>query len=432
MPIQFPNFDRISFEEANPWIKGALAGNQLMQAPLDLRAKLLENKLNKVKAQYAEPMAKQQLQKAILENKYYAPDIESQMSLRKAEAGKLGKETSWYDREAQARIQEAQALAGMHGVEARQAALFNKILENRFQPGSKESPTGQTIGSGVSESNMSTPSKDTTYGIKNPTLSNDDIINKKVFGLDTYSQKQEMFKTQVVKQADEYNNSLTEAVKAAQGANKLKQALNVFNNAMNRSYYTGARLGSLPSTGWQTALMPGDLSPEQEADRAANQMLPDAIETLRSAMGSVRWSNLDNRMAQTLKFDRSLSKQSRATMTAWTNAAADRLSEYGKFLSVMNNPNTGLTAQQSKALFEQYQENFPLINEKGDTVLRKNLNKWPLYITPKAIETFKRTGSYVPSDAEKNSFMMKLPNGQIVPIKSGKVESALKKGATLL
>lgn len=450
MALQLPNWERMSFAEANPLLTGMQAGQQLAKAPFDIQSMLIANQLNQLQAQkaqklmpFVEPMAQQELQKAQLENKYYAPNIQSEIGLRNAQAGLAGQQSKYYGANIQsemdlrkAQTQEANALAGKYGIEAQQQALFNKILQNRFQPGQKSSATGGIEGSSVTQTGAQVGGQaaapvSTTYGIQNPELTNDDIINQKVFGIDTYNSKQQKFKEQVLDQYKEFNKGMTESIKAADAAMGMQQAMNVFNNAMNRSTYKGATLGEIPSSGWKTALIPGDLSPEQEADRAANQMLPEAIATLRNAMGTARFSNLDMNMSRTLKFDRTLNDQTRSTMTSWITAVNDRMKEKARFESVMNNPNSGVTKQEADMLWQDYQNNFPLINSAGDTVQRSNLGNWPLYTTPKAIDSLKRTGSYTPSGREKGTFMMKLPNGEMVPIKKGKVEAAIKKGATL-
>jgi len=447
MPFTMPSYPILTPEQANPLLYGAQIGQSMMQKgmmfPQEMQAKMLENQLNQIKAKYAESLTQEELTKAKQANEWNPQIWKSEIGLRGAQTGLAGAETQklhamqpYIAQQAEADIAEKRALAGMHGEDARQKALFNSIIRNRFQPGSQMSPTGGTIGASitkqpVTQSQATPASMSSTYGIENPQMTNDDIINKMVFGQDTYSGKEKTFQDQVTKQSDAFNKELSQSVQASQSATKFQQALNIFNNAMNAATYKGPRLGNLASGGWKSTFVPGNLDPEQQADRAANQMLPEAISTLRDAMGSVRWSNMDNTMAQTLKFDRTLSDKTRQTMTGWTNAVMNRMQEYNKFLSVMNNPNTGLTAQQTKALFESYNENFPLISKNGEEVLTKNLNNWPLYTTPKAIESIKRTGTYKPSNKEQNSFMMRLPDGQVVPIKKGHVEDAFRKGATL-
>lgn len=61
--------------------------------PQELRQAQLENMIKQVQANFAQPFAEQDLQKAKLYNQYYAPDIQSQIGLRGAQAGLAGSET---------------------------------------------------------------------------------------------------------------------------------------------------------------------------------------------------------------------------------------------------------------------------------------------------------------------------------------------------
>ncbi len=92
MALQFPDFKRISFNEANPAMVGTERGQALMQhfltLPQDLQHKILANQISQAKAKYAEPMAQQGLQEAILKNQYYGPLSQSTMGLQGAEAAK--------------------------------------------------------------------------------------------------------------------------------------------------------------------------------------------------------------------------------------------------------------------------------------------------------------------------------------------------------
>ena len=74
MAIQFPDFQRISFDEANPVLKGLSTGQDMMQKflkfPQDLQAQILANEIAKVNAKYAEPMAQGNLTKLTQENQW--------------------------------------------------------------------------------------------------------------------------------------------------------------------------------------------------------------------------------------------------------------------------------------------------------------------------------------------------------------------------
>ena len=111
MPIQFPDFGRISFDAANPVLTGIGKGQ-------DIFSKILAQQIARVQAQYAEPMAKEGLLKEQQYNKMYIPNIQSEIGLRGAQAGKLGKETQWYDREASSRINAQGAQAAHATAEA--------------------------------------------------------------------------------------------------------------------------------------------------------------------------------------------------------------------------------------------------------------------------------------------------------------------------
>jgi hypothetical protein len=448
MPIDFSN--NVPFKLTPQDVGGfdlmaaLTAGQQFGQSqrmfPEKLQEAQLLNALKQVQAKYAEPMAQQNLLKAQQYNEMYKPDIQSQIGLRGAQAGKLGKETEWYDREAAAKIAEQQALAGMHGADAQKTALIVNELKKRL------GQQGQDIGGqaaqgqaaqGQAQAQSQVPSSSTAqqtssmYGIDTPALTNDDIINKMVFGTDTYQPKIENAKKQQEDQYNTFNKKLLTSVKGANAANNLDQAISVFNNAMDRSTYKGSRLGNVPSSGWLTPPF-SNMSPEQEADRASAQMLPDAIATLKASMGAAQFSNLDMMQAGKMKFDRTMDDDARQLQTKWVNAVNSRSKEEAKFYQVLSDPHMGVTAQQADMLWRSYQDNMPLIGKdsKGnDTVNFDNLGNWPLYTTPKAINSIKSNGVYTPSPSEKNTYMMKYPDGKILPVKKGQLEIAFQKGA---
>jgi len=270
------------------------------------------------------------------------------------------------------------------------------------------------------------------YGIQTPRPSPDDIANQMLLGIDTFSPRRENAKLQQEDQYKQYQEDLANSIKAANGATSFNQALAQFNNAMDRSTYRGSALGHFPSSGLTTAGM-GNVSPEQQADRAAMNMLPAAIETLKDSMGQARFSNLDMGMAAKMKFDRTMTDDARKLQTQWIGAVHHRMQEKSKFLSVVSNPQSGLTKNQSEQLWQSYQEDLPLIsgdiNGKDAKVKNSNLDKWWFYTTPKAIESLKKTGSYHISKAELDTIPMRLPDNRVVPIKKSMFSNAFKNGA---
>jgi hypothetical protein len=91
MPIQFPEINRISFDEANPALTGFAKGQALMQSglqfPQDLQAKMLQNAIAKVTAKYAEPNAVASLTTAQQHNMFDPRIWNSEIALRGAQGG---------------------------------------------------------------------------------------------------------------------------------------------------------------------------------------------------------------------------------------------------------------------------------------------------------------------------------------------------------
>jgi len=265
------------------------------------------------------------------------------------------------------------------------------------------------------------------YGIDTPSLTQSDIANKMLLGIDTFSPRMENAKKQQQDQYSQYQKTLGETIQQANAAQKAKQVLAIFNNAMDKSFYKGSRLGEIHSSGLFSP--PGDLSNEQIADNAISNLLPGAITELREAMKSGQFSVADLQAASRMKVSRSMTDDARKTQTQWLNGIYDRFDEKAKFYTAMGNPNTGAQKTNADMLWEQYQRDFPLISSDGKTYQGSSLGNWPLYTTPRAVASIQSTGTYKPNKAERETFMMKLPDGSVVPIKKGKVESAFRKGA---
>jgi hypothetical protein len=98
MPIQFPDFQRISYDEANPLFKGMNQGQQfmqnLLQFPQDLQSKILANEIAKVQAKYAEPNAQASLTTAQQHNQYDPRIWESEIGLRGSQSGLASSEAA--------------------------------------------------------------------------------------------------------------------------------------------------------------------------------------------------------------------------------------------------------------------------------------------------------------------------------------------------
>lgn len=448
MAIQYPNIHWRTFDESNPLLvgmeRGQALGQSAMMFPKKMQEQDLLNAIKSVQAKYAEPKAEQELQKETLENKWYEPNIKSEIGLRGAQAGLAGQQSKYYGKNVESEIglrnaqtQAAQAESGMNKLKLQ---YMQHMLSGQGAGGGagggnytpwENGGAGGQAGSAQGGAPQQAAPTQSVYGIDTPQPTQTDIVNKMLLGVDTYGPKAENAKKQQQDQYEQFQKGLAESVQEAQAANNMNQAISVFNNAMDKSFYKGSRLGHLGSSGLLSP--PGNLDPEQTADRAALQMLPAAITTLKDAMGQSKFSNLDMNMATKMKFDRTMNDDTRAVQSQWVNGVNDRMQEKSKFLKTVANPQSGLTKTDADMLWTAYQQEFPLISQDGKTFQGSNLGNWPLYTTPKAIASIKQTGTYRPSKSERNVFMMQVPDGKggyvIAPVKKGRVESAFSKGA---
>lgn len=93
MAIGVTGIPDVSFAEANPFLTG-------YQASQDLQKQMLANQLAQMQNKYYPQMAQQDLVKAIQYNQNYVPDIQSQIDLRNKQGQQAGAQAQYYGQEA--------------------------------------------------------------------------------------------------------------------------------------------------------------------------------------------------------------------------------------------------------------------------------------------------------------------------------------------
>jgi hypothetical protein len=443
MPMNFP---LLEMDQINPFAAGLQRGQQQYQLSMlnkaNLQKALLENKMQEYKNKmesYLEPnyqtLAQSQVDLAKLAPKEHEQKMaeiaqlmqynpqrwQSEMNLQGAQTGKLNKETSWYDREAAAKIKAEEAQAGLHGAESQVKKMMVDYLRGGEGGAAGQGGTGG-IG-GIAQS--SSGSGQSIYGVDVPRPTKEDIMNKMLFGIDTYAARSQGAQDQIKNETKAFNEKVAQATQESQSAASMKDAVNVFNNAYKQATFKGSTLGGYPSTGIGTVI--GDFSAEQTLDMAANQMLPAAISQIKNAMGDGKFSNLDMMQASKLKFYRGMDRDTLNTQTDWVNAVESRSQEKAKFYGRLRNPAYNIDSTTADLLWTNYQNNQHLISKDGKSVLNENLNKWPVYTTPAAIQSIKESGVYNPPKSVLKAVWMQLPSGDIVPIAPNKTAEAIKK-----
>lgn len=150
------------------------ATNELSKSPLhSLVSDILGGYGQGVQASYLQPNLAETLQKAQLENKYYGPNMESQMGLRGAQAGLLGEQTKGAHIENEYLPKKMEAQIAQLNAQAQQARILQMIREQMIsggikpQEGNASTPSFQGQGMPMAESSgtsMSPPQSGLDYG----------------------------------------------------------------------------------------------------------------------------------------------------------------------------------------------------------------------------------------------------------------------------
>lgn len=453
---------KFDFKDTSPFsgmVEGYWNGKKARQ---QYNAQNLANSIQAVKAKNAQPMADAALRKEQLYNDYYAPNIQSEMDLRKAQAGastagamknqmlvkylngggNLDEPITASGTPAQRPIAQQpipgqqQAAAHMSGRQVVDHYTAQHPTEGQAQargPDNVEQQEPQeqqpAIGANQAPQQQASQSR-SMWGIETPQPTKRDLINQ-MLGNDTFSSRQKMAQEQQQAQQKSFTDAIAQASETAQAATQTNQVLDKFNGAMDMANHKGHLWGARPSSGITTVLPhTGDFSADQIADKAVSEMMPGAMHQIKDAMGSGQFSNLDSKYAAQLKFDRTMDDDTRHTQTAWVKATNARSNEKPAFYAKLSSDPTNAPQKiQADLAWQSYQNAFPLIDAEGKNVQTQNLKKWPIFTTPKAIESIKRTGSYKPTQAEKDAHWLINPDtNEIVPIPPRNVSEALRSG----
>lgn len=310
---------------------------ELMKSPInEMLQNLLSGYKETTQARYLEPTLKESLQKAQLENKWYEPNIKSQIGLRGAQAGQanahsglLGEQTYAEHLRNQYLPEQLTAQKEAAVLKSIQDKMFNQMLQKRLSGGPQQSnaPSMQyNPGMGQVPFNAEPVPiapreqlQESNFNFNEaPQISDDDLINKKFFNLDTFTPKYKAYIDSVTKNmnnkqaaqikldADQAmedfkvssaaQNDVPVLEKALQSAERMKAII------QNRPAFFGhwiapglfAKRSSDPLSGeFQALLVPQIASMEKQLSEKGNQLalktasqkLPSFEETQSSALG---------------------------------------------------------------------------------------------------------------------------------------------------
>jgi hypothetical protein len=261
---------------------------------------------------------------------------------------------------------------------------------NQGAPASPASPAGGGYNTSASQQagSMQTPG---TMGGINP--------------LSAAEAQSEGFKTAATSQAQaatqQWNEGQTQISNNADLMNNLINNAKGFDSAYQKSFYRGARLGSLPSEGvLAPPTLPGhDLSNEQITDRYANQMVTSLASAYQK--GHVTDSNFG--LFSRLKLARALDPDAEQSIYNSTVAAANRVKENRDFYNYIRRQNPDVTKPEADGLFGLYNTQMPPYDFNTLKPLPQNANQWKSYASPQALDQYRDTGTFNPSPQQSQN-----------------------------
>lgn len=436
MVLPLANFPTISFDEANPFLKGMQTGQQIgfnfANMPLQLKAQLLQNQINQAKAQYAPQMELANLQKTQAETPYL-----------QAQTGLINKDIQWYDPKTRSALALQGAQAGLDSAEAAMnrfkmahpgymvggsPAMFEYLRQNGvnvFDQGQSQPQQTQATDNvlrGTSDtSNLSAPTTqiqpNQNMGMQPMSLSigmpnmAEQAKNLALYGK-ALNPVQEAninaYREQQKKMADYSQKKMEEVNKDAIEAQQMDNLLDQFKNAYDASSYKGYK--ALPvdtkdsllakGVGLLTSVGGGTLDPEQRADILSSQLQ----QILASRMGNQ--TNGKIKFAAMQKINRGLENQAMNETYEQAKLENARTKERIPFYNAALS--NGYNAQQADLLFNLYNQENPIF-ENGK-YNKQNLGKWQQYINPKALQAAQMGVPYSPNSQQKST---KLTENQI-------------------
>jgi len=301
MSFTFTNYAGIE-PQASPW--------------QDMIGKMLSGYTDMTKAKFLKPGLEEALKKEQLFNQYYGRDKESQIGLRGAQAGHLGSLTTGQNITNQYMPEQLKAEMEAKQQAAQQAHMFNQMLQQRLQgngQGGMPNMGGQMGGGQEQGYNPGQGSAPFAQGepmpqhpqvqqpqnqfMQEPQLSNDDIVNKKFFGMDTFTPKYkayvdamtsgmkkkeaEKYKLEAKKDFEDFKTAdiaqkdVPVLENALESANKMKEIIQNRPALSGHTWFPGyfAKTATDPEAGvFQSKLIPQMAALESQLSSKGNQL----------------------------------------------------------------------------------------------------------------------------------------------------------------
>jgi hypothetical protein len=417
MPLPVMSFPILSPQQASPVLYGA--SNALNMANQFMQNQQLAKQLPFITPELQQKLEAQKLANALQQNTLnFAPQmsaaelaakqaqpglINAQAAAQRALPGLYGAESA-SDYANAARAQVAANLMRQQTpflVQQEQEKLFSDPILSRLNQLNIAQRTGaipQSSLSFLTGSGQEQPASSSQFSAVNPNLpagaspvttpkaftGNDTATNWAMFGSPYNPIQMSAMQAQAKSAAEtgvtSWNDAQKEAAADADLANNTNNLLNQFKSNYGKSFYKGSTLGTLPSQGKVTALMPGDLSAEQATDNAS-QNIAAAVAKL---IAGGRVTNYEMQYINQLKPNRAMTPQTAQLAANFLGAKMSRLQQQQQFLNAARNQ--GIDVQTAQTLWQNYNNQAPVFNFNKNQPINYPKNYWKNFLTPQAVQ----------------------------------------------
>jgi hypothetical protein len=444
LPVFMPQ--QMSFQQANPFLMGLGAAQDLYakgvqneyaqpMAQQALQQAQLNNQVLGTKAQYADPMASQALTAAGLNNQVlqntanYAPQVSqaninntnAQSAYYGAGAGNLNANANLTNQTTPYKVQQAQSAVYTDPILSRlyQLSLANKtgaipstLLRNvgmpvnsqaqnnapmpdlnayaRTSPGASDTVSPNQI---LPPNAYGTPNQQVTPATAPKAYTGDSLQNWALFGSPynpiEMQQLSSAAKTQGKTGVTQWNDAQNDAQKGADLGYQLQNFATQFQNGYKNSQYTGPVEGRLPSSGFSTALVPGNLSNEQITDNASQ----NAAALVAKLIAGGRVTNYEMQYMNTLKPNRSMTPQAAQMTSDFLVQRAKQMQEVPQFLNAAQAQ--GLDVHTAQTLWNMYRNQRPVYNFQTQQPNEQFDGTWRQFLNPQAVNAAKNGTPYI-------------------------------------
>lgn len=359
--VQPMQFSPITFDEANPGFTG-------MRYGADLASKLLSNEEARTNLRYLKPRLEEELKQLRLNTQILEP--KAQYAPQMAKAGLDEVLANIALRKSQQQESGIRAAADQLALNiARQTAPYEieKAKESMFtDPMMKKLVEYQY----ATKTGDVTPETFAAFGITGP-----DKLSQTLGTVNTKATNLLHEKT--------WDKGQLSAVDLSNDATAMKQFIDQFSSAYDKSKLKGTVLGNVPSSG--IASIPyaaaakaagSSLSNEQLADNAAQNMQSLLVKLMRTN----KLTNYELQFTGGLKLSRKLDPKTVNTLQNFLTAKSDRLNEHEDFLQSARD--NGLSYPQAEAQWTRYENEKPIFDFTNNKVNQENAEAWNNYLTP--------------------------------------------------